>query len=99
MELRELPSVDELLRSGRIAHLGHATAVADSRSPDTPENVKIAGVRIAPQCLLHLQCQPVHAFPHVRAANPPSIPEPDAASPSESEQPERAAQQSEEAAQ
>ncbi len=31
MELRELPSVDELLRSGRIAHLGHATAVAAAR--------------------------------------------------------------------
>src|SRR5438094_5226739 len=31
MELRELPSVDELLRSGRIGHLAHATAVAAAR--------------------------------------------------------------------
>src|SRR5947207_2381310 len=31
MELRELPSVDELLRSGRIAQLAHATAVAAAR--------------------------------------------------------------------
>src|SRR6059058_855440 len=31
MELRELPSVDELLRSGRTAQLAHATAVAAAR--------------------------------------------------------------------
>src|SRR2546421_11333521 len=31
MELRELPSVDELLRGGRIAHLPHAVAVAAAR--------------------------------------------------------------------
>jgi hypothetical protein len=31
----------------------------------TSENVKIAGVRIAAERLLHLQRQPVHAFPHL----------------------------------
>src|SRR5438477_13119512 len=32
---------------------------------DASEHVEVTGVRIAPQNLLHLQRQPVHAFAHV----------------------------------
>src|SRR5438132_2053756 len=40
------------------------------RSPLTPlKTYRIAGVRIAAQYLLHPQCQPVHALPHVGPAN------------------------------
>src|SRR4051812_44586398 len=33
------------------------------------KDVKIAGVRIAPQCMLDLERQAVHAAPHVGVAN------------------------------
>ena len=34
-----------------------------------PENVKITGMRVLAERLLHLQRQPVHAAPHVRVAD------------------------------
>jgi hypothetical protein len=45
-------------------------------APGAPKNVKIAGMRIAPERLLHLQGQAVHALSHVRpSGRPPATPE------------------------
>jgi hypothetical protein len=40
------------------------------------KDVKIARVWVAAQCLLHLQCQPIHAFPHVGPADRQPHPNP-----------------------
>src|SRR3954447_20214890 len=37
----------------------------DQVASGAAKNVQIAGVRVAAECLLHLQGQPVHALPHV----------------------------------
>src|ERR1700733_5058804 len=58
----------------------HADAVMpndlDQVASGTSENVKIAGMRIAAEHLLHLQRQPVHAFPHVGSADRQPNPHP-----------------------
>src|SRR3954447_9096850 len=41
-----------------------------------PKNVQIAGVRVAAECLLHLQRQPVHTFAHVGSADRQPHPNP-----------------------
>src|SRR5215472_2555671 len=41
----------------------------DQVASDASEHVKIAGVRIAVEHVLHLQRQPVHAFAHVGPAD------------------------------
>lgn len=48
----------------------------DQVASGTPDNLPITGVRIAAQCLLHLQSQPVHAAAHVAPANRPPYPHP-----------------------
>lgn len=40
----------------------------DQITPTTPENVRIAGVRVALQGLLHLQGKAVHPATHIRRA-------------------------------
>src|SRR5436305_12412477 len=44
-------------------------ALCHAARPGASEDVEIAGVRIAPERLLHLQRQPVHAAPHVGPAD------------------------------
>src|SRR6185295_9129343 len=41
-----------------------------------PKNVQIAGVRVAAECLLYLQRQPVHTFAHVGPADRQPDPHP-----------------------
>src|SRR5215218_156602 len=41
----------------------------DQVASGAAKNVQIAGVRVAAECLLHLQRQPVHALAHVGPAD------------------------------
>jgi hypothetical protein len=63
-------------RSFVWSHLRPNAANATNNASDAPEDVQITGMRIAPQHLLDLQRQPVHAFAHVGPSNGQAHPHP-----------------------